>query len=135
LRFWVCGLPLDHVVFLQDRFFIPHGGSIISATDIGRRIETNVMPRMLLAGSETARVYFPGGKSKGTTPVEVPLLISPCSLVNLRTVFPLELSIPMQFLNRTFTRGTDPIVSHVTVSLETSGVHGLGLGIRVSLAT
>mmetsp|Transcript_2663 Transcript_2663/g.6779 ORF Transcript_2663/g.6779 Transcript_2663/m.6779 type:complete len:244 (+) Transcript_2663:309-1040(+) len=86
----------------------------MSATLIGLSTDTNVMPRMLLAGSDTARVYLPGGKSKGMPPVAEALLTSPCSLVKRSTVLPLWLSIPMQFLSRTLTRGTTPTVSHVT---------------------
>mmetsp|Transcript_65023 Transcript_65023/g.155111 ORF Transcript_65023/g.155111 Transcript_65023/m.155111 type:complete len:342 (+) Transcript_65023:661-1686(+) len=101
----------------------PVGGSVMSATEIGRRIETNVMPRMLFAGSDTATVYLPGTKSRGMVVSTGEMFVSPSSFVNRCTVFPREVSTPMQFLRRTLTRGTFPIVSHETCILSPATMH------------
>mmetsp|Transcript_53345 Transcript_53345/g.130319 ORF Transcript_53345/g.130319 Transcript_53345/m.130319 type:complete len:269 (-) Transcript_53345:260-1066(-) len=133
-------LPRDQDGCRHVRFRTPEGGSMMSATLIGLRTDRNVIPLMLFAGSETASVYFPGGKSKGTPPWTVLLFDSPDSFVSRSTVFPLDVSTPMQFLRRTLIMGTCPTVSHVTVSLSpattlaslTECTHSLGCTVSTS---
>mmetsp|Transcript_43912 Transcript_43912/g.89694 ORF Transcript_43912/g.89694 Transcript_43912/m.89694 type:complete len:217 (-) Transcript_43912:345-995(-) len=96
----------------------PVGGSVISATEIGRRTETKDIPRMLFAGSDTATVYLPGTKSKGMVVSMGLRLGAPCSAVMRWTVLPRDVSTPMQFFSRTFTSGMVPTVSHLTTILS-----------------
>mmetsp|Transcript_45407 Transcript_45407/g.107684 ORF Transcript_45407/g.107684 Transcript_45407/m.107684 type:complete len:245 (+) Transcript_45407:118-852(+) len=115
----VCLLPRVHVgVRHVSERPSPEGGSVISATEIGLSTEMKLMPRMLFAGSETATVYLPGTKSKGTMVSMGLRLAAPASEVRRCTVFPRDVSTPSAFFRRTFTLGMCPTVSQDTTSLS-----------------